>query len=194
MLSFLPSLSQKITSHVEITIKDAPPSESWIHHRRTVANKLSSWRLPSPSPQKITSRSRSKMKQHPTRNEKTRTQTFVLSLSLSHFLKRCSSYPRYSADIPGNHVSRRDYGVKNKGGTRRGRRRGKGGTKRSNASLMTVRKFQREWIIHGGKQKGVEVVSDRAMHRGLNRYNASCTSACVIIFLSLLQQTGWKLG
>lgn len=115
------------------------------------------------------------------------------SLSLI-FLKRCSSYPRYSADIPGNHVSRRDYGVKNKGGTRRGRRRGKGGTKRSNASLMTVRKFQREWIIHGGKQKGVEVVSDRAMHRGLNRYNASCTSACVIIFLSLLQQTGWKLG
>lgn len=136
----------------------------------------------------------------PNRREmKTRTQAYFSSPLFLIFWNACSSYSVISAiiaaDIPGNHVSRGDHGVKNKGGNTGERERRNKAARLCNASLMTVRKFQREWIIHGGKQKGVEVVSDGAMQRrgGLNR-NASCTSACVIIFLSLLQQTGWKLG
>lgn len=50
--------------------------------------------------------------------------SFLSHSPLSHFLKRLLELFRYSAiiaaDIPRNHVSRRDYGVKNKGGARRG--------------------------------------------------------------------------
>lgn len=130
--------------------------------------------------QKITPRSRSK-KQHPNRREmKSWTQIYFFFFFLSFSLPSFSFSETLARVIPLLSDYRRRHSSKSRFTPRLRRKeqrwstegRGKRGTKRHDcvpacASLMTVRKFQREWIIHGGKQKGVEVVSDRAMQRGV---------------------------
>lgn len=149
------------------------PPQKITFHDRIVESSSRDKRNPLPLPEK----SRFTIKGEATLVEKMKIQTFFF-LPRSFLVTWKLELFRDYNNIPGNHVSRRRSRREEQRWSTEGRKGEQSGTMRCNASLMTVRKFQRIWIIHGGKQKGVEVVSDRAVLHRLNR-NRSCTSACV---------------
>lgn len=181
VLSFLSSPPQKIT------IKDAPPFVSRSrHHRETDVNK----RHPLPLPEK----SRFTIKgEARTRRENENFLPLSFSFPENSLLELFRDYNN-AADIPGNHVSRRDHAAQRTKVEHGGEKEEQSGTMRCNASLMTVRKFQRVWIIHGGKQKGVEVVSDRAVLHRLNRWTGVVHRPVCNYIPIFVTMTGWKLG